>query len=140
MNCNEVEAVLPEGALDEQVRAHLAECSACAQTAAVLAMATQAPLSAAERAKLVSLPVSVQAEWARLSRRRSAAQKFIGLAVAASLGAVVASGLMWQLASRPNLVEPQVLVWMDDATPSLSDEDLDVEVSWPTLTEEGDVQ
>ena len=101
-----------------------------------------APLTAVEKAKLVSLPLAVQAEWGRLSRRRNAAQKLVGLAIAASLGAVVASGLMWKLNEAPKSAEPQVLVMMDDSMlpSSLSDEELNYEVSWPTLNDEGDVQ
>ncbi len=141
MNCDEVELSLPEKAEDAAVRAHLLECVACSETAAVLSLAAQSPLGAAEKAKLSSLPLAAQSQWARLSRRREAARKFIGLAVAASLGAVIASGVMWKL--KPVVqarAEPQVLVVMDDSAPPMTDEELTFdEVSWPSLNEEGDV-
>lgn len=141
MNCDDVELALPEGAGDEAVRAHLAECAACRETAAVLSLTAQAPLTAGEKAKLVSLPVAVQTEWARSQRRRDAARKLIGLAIAACLGAVVASGLMWKLKPQAPHAEPQVLVVMDDGAPSIADEELSFEeVSWPSLNDDGDVQ
>jgi hypothetical protein len=142
MNCDEVELALPEGGENEAVRSHLAQCAGCRETAAVLGLAMQTGLSAVEKAKLSSLSVSAQTEWARLARRRDAARKFVGLAVAASLGAVIASGLMWKLKPIQPLPqsEPQVLMLMDDSAPLLADEELTFEeVSWPSLNEEGDV-
>ena len=144
MNCDEVELVLPEGAGDPAVQAHLSECAACREAAAVLSLSAQPPLSAGEKAKLSSLPVAVQNEWARMARRRDAARKFVGLAVAASLGAVIASGLMWKLkpVSQPR-AQPQVLLVMDDESSSsssaLEEESSFEEVSWPSLNDEGDV-
>ena len=140
MNCDEVELSLPEGADDPQLRAHLAGCAGCRETAAVLGLASQAPLSAAEKARLVSLPLSVQAQWSRVQRRRDGARKFIGLAVAASLGAVVASGVMWKL-NRPALVldEPVISAALEDVGSPVAEEELSFEVSWPSLNEEGEV-
>jgi hypothetical protein len=141
MNCDEVELMLPEGTGDEAVAAHLLECATCRETAAVLGLAVQGPLSAGEKAKLSGLPVAVQAEWSRLQRRRDAARKFIGLAVAASLGAVVASGLMWKLTpaplQQPLPVESQLVVTMDDLSlPAVVEDDASFEeVSWPSLND-----
>lgn len=146
MNCDEVELSLPEGTQDAQVAAHLVECGLCRETARVLALATQGPLSASERARLVSLPVSVQAEWSKLQRRRDGASKFVGLAIAASLGALVASGVMWRanvpmhsnLSSAEGL-DPMISLAMDEVSSSETDEEPSFEVSWPSLNEEGDV-
>lgn len=139
MTCDELELSLPEGETTEAGQAHLAQCPGCRELTSVLALATQAPLSSAEKAKLVSLPLEVQAQWARLQRRRDGARKFIGLAVAASLGAVVASGLMWKLKAVPMAAPPEVQLAMDAAAPSTADEESSFEVSWPSLNEEGDV-
>jgi hypothetical protein len=141
MTCDEVEASLPERGNEPGVQAHLAECADCRETAAVLGLAAQAPLRAEERARLVSLPIALASQWERLERKRTAARKFVALAVAASLGAVVASGLMWKLLKVPSAAakaDPEILMVMDDAAPLLADEDLSFEVSWPSLNEEGD--
>ena len=141
MTCDELELLLPEGLTEPRVQAHLAGCARCQQTAAVLALAVQPAASVMEKAKLGGLPGAVQAQWGRQQARRAAARTFVGLAVAASLGAVVASGVMWKLnGAQPVQVrgEPEVLVLMEDSTPA-SDEELSFEVSWPSLNEEGDV-
>ena len=139
MTCDELEVSLPEGAADEAVQGHLAQCESCREAAAVVALATQAALSPVERARLASLPLGVQSQWDRLQRRRAGARKFIGLAVAASLGAVIASGLMWNLKPVPLGAQPEAQPGSNDAAASAAEDESSFEVSWPTLNEEGDV-
>ena len=148
MTCDELELLLPEGADDPAVQAHLAQCASCLQSAEVLAAAAQPPLSPSEKAKLGGLSSAVQGQWVRLQHRRGRVQQVLGLAVAAALGAVIASGVMWKLnparpAPQPLAVEPraqpQVLVVLEDASPLAADDESSFEVSWPSLNEEGDV-
>ena len=143
MTCDELELRLPDESDD--VQAHLAGCAACRQSTAILWAVAQPPLGPSDKAKLAGLSSAVQSQWVVLQRRRTLAQRFVGLAIAASVGAVVASGLMWKLngaqpvqAVQPRL-EPEVLVLLEDSTLLASDDDSNFEVSWPSLNEDGDV-
>ena len=144
MTCDELELLLPEGAAAPQVQQHLAGCERCQQTVAVLGAVAQPPASAAEKARLAGLTASVQSQWVQGQRRRTSTQTFAGLAIAASLGAVIASGVMWRVNGAAPAIEvrnePAVLVLMeDDASPVSPDDESSFEVSWPSLNEEGDV-
>ena len=143
MTCDELELLLPEVSDEPLALAHLEECAGCRESAAVLTMATQPAPSATEKAKLVGLASAVQREWVRLERRRSLAQRFAGLAIAASVGALIASGVMWTLKdAQPQAVPtggvPEVLV-LEDSSPLTADDESSFEVSWPSLTDDGDV-
>jgi hypothetical protein len=146
MTCDELELLLPDGVEDPDAQAHLAECAECRLSAEVLTMAAQPPPSASEKAKLAGLASAVQAKWSGAQRKRGTAQRFLGLAIAASVGAVIASSVMWKLndARPPQVVtthvEPEVLVLMEDSSPlPAPDDESDFEVSWPSLNEDGDV-
>ena len=148
MTCDELELLLPEGAGEPAAQAHLAECPSCRESAAVLAAAAQPGLSPSEKAKLVGLSSAVQGQWIRLQQRRGRVERVLGLAVAAAVGAVIASGVMLKLnpapAAPPPVVvmpraEPEVLVVLEDASPLAADDESNFEVSWPSLNDEGDV-
>lgn len=143
MTCDELQLTFPEGAGDMVAQAHLETCGDCREALEVLTLAAQPSPSAVERAKLVGLASSVQTHWLRAQRRQSVARSVVGLAVAASLGAVVAAGMMWKLNPRPAAAavhaDPGLVVWMEDSTPPAADDESNFEVSWPSLNEEGDV-
>lgn len=146
MTCDELQLTFPEGAADLVAQAHLEGCADCRDALQVLTLAAQPEPTAGERAKLVGLPPAVQAEWVRLQRRQGAVRTFAGLALAASLGALVASGVMWKLTPAPSAVarpagdgDAELVVWMEDSTPLAADDESNFEVSWPSLNEEGDV-
>ncbi len=145
MTCDELELLLPDEAQDAAAQAHLAGCARCRNSAAVLSAAAQPPLSSEERAKQVTFATTVQSQWLRHQRVRTTTRSFVGLAVAASLGALVASGVMWKLSapvpqpSSPMRQQPEVLVMLEDSAPPAADDESSFEVSWPTLNEEGDV-
>ena len=145
MTCEELELLLPD-VEDPQAQAHLAGCARCRQTAEVMSMAAQPALSPTEKARLIGLASAVQGQWARLQNRRSTAQRFTGLAIAASLGAIIASGVMWKFnGAQPQQVvqprtEPEVLMLMEDSSPlAAADDESSFEVSWPSLNDDGDV-
>ena len=145
MTCDELELLLPEGADEPGAQAHLAECASCQETAAVLAAAAQPALSSSDKAKLVGLSSAVQSQWTRQQQRRSKAQSFLGLAIAASLGAIIASSVVLKLnAAQPQAVQarlaPEVLVLLEDGSPLAADDESSFEMWWPSLNEEGDVQ
>lgn len=154
MSCHDVELLCLEGddALTAEARAHLEGCPACrafrADAAAVVAAAALPPPSAQERAALASLPATAWAAWTRRERRRGLVQQVLGYAMAASLGAVVASAALWQrgpggvvaVSSRA----PEAVAFEAPYPPPdfLEPEDLDVpddevffEVTWPQTAE-----
>lgn len=143
MTCDELQLSFPEGAADMVAQAHLETCGDCREALEVLTLAAQPVPSALERAKLVGLPAAVQLEWLRVQRRQSMTRSIVGLAIAASLGAVVAAGMMWRLIPAPVAAnahtDPEMVVWMEDSTPPAADDESNFEVSWPSLNEEGDV-
>ena len=140
MTCDELELLLPEGADEAAAQAHLATCANCRETMAALTAAAQPPLTRVEKTKLEALPSAVQAEWTQRQHRRGMARTVVGFAIAASLGAVVASGLMWRL--NPALpAEPELLVlWEDSESLLIEEDESSFEVSWPSLIEQGDVR
>lgn len=148
MTCDELELLLPEGVDGPDPQAHLAECAQCRQTSSLLSAVAQPPPSPTEKAKLVGLASAVQTKWVRQQQRRSRLQSVVGLAIAACLGAVLAAGVMWNRPGAPppeqpsvqTHPEPEVLVWMEDASgASSADDESSFEVAWPSLNDEGDV-
>ncbi len=146
MTCDELEVLLPDGANDPEARAHLAECADCRESAAVLTMAAMPALTVNDKAKLVGLASAAHNQWTSNQQRRSNSQRFLGLAMAASMGAILASGVMWKLnvsAPQPSTqtrMQPEVLVLLEDSSPLTADDESSFEVSWPSLNEDGDVQ
>lgn len=147
MTCDELQLTFPEGAADMVAQAHLETCTNCREALEALTLAAQPPPPAAERAKLTGLAGATQTAWLAAQRQRSARRSLVSLALAASIGALVATGVMWKLQPRAPVsvaapapsAEPSMVVWMEDATPPAADDASNFEVSWPSLNEEGDV-
>ncbi len=145
MTCDELELLFPDGAAGVSAQQHLAGCDRCRASVEVLSMAAQPGLKASETALLVGMPSAALRGWLRLMHRRSLTQRFVGLAIAASLGAVIATGTMWKLNAAPPeqfapaRPSPEVLVLMEDSSPVGSEDDSSFEVSWPSLNDDGDV-
>lgn len=155
MTCEDFELELGEAALSADAQAHLSQCAACRETVEVVALAALPEPTAAERAALMGLEGTARTAWQREARRRDRVSRVVGLALAAGVGALVATGVMWKL--RPDVapqpapkVEP-VVAAPRDAEPVLldapvvpdlsgdalnqSDDDVSFEVSWPSVTE-----
>lgn len=156
MTCEDFELELGEAALSADAQAHLAQCAACRETVEVVALAALPEPTAAERAALLGLEGTARAAWQRETRRRDVVTRLVGLAVAAGVGALVATGVMWRLRPEvaappaPKVVEPVVAapreaepVWLEaPVVPDLSgdalnqtDDEVSFEVSWPQVTE-----
>lgn len=151
MTCDEVQLELTtaQRPLSAEVEAHLGGCEACrafeAEAVEVLGLAALPELSASERAKLAALPVTLHGAWRARERRRSGLRDFVRLALAAGIGALVASAVWSARPAKTVLVERHVPAaavasasasgaeWIDD--PNLSDDGVFGEVSWPSETE-----
>ncbi len=141
MICEEVELELSGGEPSTEARAHLERCTACQETARVLGLAALPPLTQTERLVLSGLAATT-VERARSQRRRGEGVRRVGtLALAAGLGALLASAVV----SRPAPVsEPMVRTVMmtapevpvlDFDEANLSDDEVFFEVGWPSPTE-----
>lgn len=143
MNCDDVELELSGGEPSIEARAHLVDCASCEATARVLGLAALPALTESERLMLNGLATSTHQAW-RAQRGRGEGLRRVGsLALAAGLGALLASAV---LAKRtPTVgVEPQVktVTVMESEVPVLdfeeanfSDDEVFFEVGWPSPTE-----
>jgi hypothetical protein len=158
MRCEEFElALLSEEPLSAEAQAHAAACPGCAafrdEVPGLLADAALPELSLAERARLDGLVPSLLAAQRTQTKRRAALRQAVSLALAASLGAVVASAVVLKLrpvhAAHPAVPMRAAAPSSDVVTyadlgfelPAATDDGSDVdslEVSWPSPTE-GDV-
>lgn len=144
MNCEDFELELGDGELSAAAQAHLDGCARCRETYEVVALAALPEVSATERARLAGVAPAARAAWSARQRRDGWLGRVAGLALAAGLGAVVASAV---LLSRPAPAElavaPQVRtvvletpsIDFDDASDdslNLSDDEVFFEVAWPT--------
>jgi hypothetical protein len=143
MTCDEVELALVTGeGLSAEEREHLATCERCAvfQRDAVQLMADAAlpAMSASEKAAAASLAPRVHQAWKASERRRGVLRRFAGLAVAACMGAAVASAALVPRLSQPALPteisssEPEWPVTGIELPAAGADDELDFEVAWPT--------
>lgn len=139
MTCEEVELELPEPS--EQARAHLETCASCRDTAKLLGLATLPPLSEAERAMLAGLATSLPRAVVP-PRRDGLVRRVASLAVAAGLGALVASAAMLKFSPAPRIETRTVLVTPPEIPVlevsdelDLSDDEVFFEVGWPSPTE-----
>ncbi|MBL8956527.1 MAG: hypothetical protein JNK82_37480 [Myxococcaceae bacterium] len=141
MTCDEIEVELvtcdtPSAAVLE----HVATCERCrafqASSAQLLGDAALPALSLEEKAKLSTLPSRVQQGLERGDRRQSFVRRAVSLAMAACLGAAVASAAL-----LPRIREAQAEVVVSDlgfpdlelASSSDTEDELDAfEVSWPS--------
>lgn len=143
MTCEEIELELSGGALSPEGRAHLDGCPACRETSRLFGLAALPAVTDAERLMMKSLASTTQAAWAGAQSRRGAVRRVASLALAAGVGALVASVAVVQL--RP-LPEPEVRVQTIHVTPpelpsfelvdaNLSDDEVFFDVGWPSPTE-----
>lgn len=156
MTCEDFELELGEPALSADAQAHLSACAACRETYEVVALAALPEPTAAERAALAGLESAVRAAWQRDARRRDVVSRVVGLAIAAGVGALVATGVMWRLRPEPApqpvpkvaapavtapadvepvLLEAPVVPDLSGDALNQSDDDVSFEVSWPSVTE-----
>jgi len=155
MNCEAYElALLSDEPLSEEAKAHAAACTACAafrdQVPGLLADAALPPVSEEERARLASLPQAVLQAYRAERAPRSGWRQVVSLALAASLGAGIASAVLLKLSPGPASAGGATVVRaLPDAVavaepgwelPAADDgSDLEaLEVSWPSINE-GDV-
>lgn len=145
MTCEDVELELSGGSPSAEARAHLETCERCQATAKLLGLATLPPLTDTERLVLSGLAASTQREWrARHVPRGSFAARIGGLALAAGLGALLASTIALKAMPEPK-VETRTVVMTAPEVPELSDlvgddfnvsdDDVFFEVGWPSPTE-----
>ncbi|MEW5738762.1 MAG: hypothetical protein AB1938_07535 [Myxococcota bacterium] len=151
MACEDFELELGAPALSAPARAHLETCASCREAYEVVALAALPEATAVERAALVGLSSSALGAWRAQDRKRDRLSRFAGLALAAGLGAVVATGVMWKLrpvevapsvqpvavtagAAEPVLLEPVVPDFSGDGF-NPGDDEVSWEVSWPSVTE-----
>jgi hypothetical protein len=131
--------------LNSEQQQHLASCAKCSafqlDAAQVVQDAALPPLSASEKASLSTLAPRVLNQWRQRDVKRGFARRFMGLAVAACMGAAVASAALVPRLSRQAVPVAKASGSSDSsewALPSLeptaadTDDELDFEVSWPT--------
>lgn len=152
--CDDVQLALScEDELDAPQQAHVASCAACQahreDAKRVVAAAAMPPMSARETSALASLERSTRAAWAAEHRPPRGFQRVIGYAVAAGVGALVASGA-WHVntprveapvavaapasndAFDLGLTDPSGEEQFADAS-NFSDDEVFFDVGWPTL-------
>ncbi|MFO0598068.1 MAG: hypothetical protein U0228_22390 [Myxococcaceae bacterium] len=148
LSCEDVELELSGPEPSAEARAHLAGCASCTETARVLGLATLPPLSETERLLLSGLAASTTRE-ARAQRAPRANAGWGRLALAAGLGALLASGVVLKVTeprvvlqtvteTRTELVAATELPDLSAGEASdfnLSDDDVFFEVGWPSPTE-----
>jgi hypothetical protein len=161
-HCEEtLEALSEQGSagLTEAQRTHLAGCEDCRAARSTLELAGLPPVSEAELAALAASEGALLSAWqaqqpppaviSLASRRAPVWRQLTQLALAASLGAVVASAVFLRHpasglgAERPVSLTPVVLE--EPALPdqadeaNLSDDEVFFDVSWPSATSDGDL-
>lgn len=148
MKCEDVELELTGAEPSPEARAHLEGCRACQDTARLLGLATLPPPSQAERLVLSGVATSTQRAWNQSQRRFSTLRRVASLALAAGVGALVASTAVVKLTPVPEArIETRVVTMAPIELPSLdvsdepnlSDDEVFFDVGWPSPTE-GDQQ
>ncbi len=154
MSCETYElALLSEEPLSPEAEAHVAACPSCsafrAELPGLLSDAELPPLTDAERERLEQLPRQVLQAYRAEQRPRRAWRQVVSLALAASLGAGVASAVLLKWSPAPSKGGGATVVRaLPDAVavsepgwelPADDGSDLEaLEVSWPSINE-GDV-
>ncbi|MDP1825056.1 MAG: hypothetical protein Q8L48_17495 [Archangium sp.] len=144
MNCEDVELELSGSEPSLEARAHLADCASCQATARLLGLATLPPLTQNERLLLNGLSASTHEAWRARRSRGEGLRRFASLALAAGLGALLASAVLVKTLPRAVPAEPQVrtvlvaapeVPVLDFDGANLSDDEVFFEVGWPSPTE-----
>ncbi|MBL8910887.1 MAG: hypothetical protein JNM17_09320 [Archangium sp.] len=144
MNCEEVAVELSGGEPSSSAREHLSRCASCTETAKLLGLAALPPVSESEKLLLSSLAATTQKAWREQQSRSSSARRFGSLALAAGLGALLASGVVMKLMPAPEtkiVTQTQLIAVPENAAFdtddfNLSDDDVFFEVGWPSPTDE----
>ncbi len=155
MTCEEIELALSERppALTPEVAEHLTTCASCRQTAQLLSLARLPELSAVEVSGLAQLPGRSLGAWRAQETRRFSLRRFAGYAVAAAIGALVASGVTsfrltgtTALEAQPPYAAATLALGETEFDFGTGDDDLFTsdeteffDVSWPAL-DEGEAQ
>ena len=146
-SCDDVELELSSGEPSVEARAHLAACASCQQTARVLGLAALPPLTQQEQLVLNGLSATAQQAWRTQGSRSEGLRRVLSLALAAGVGALLASAVLVKPTPEPKIVEPivhTVLVSAPDvpvleldvsSEANLSDDEVFFEVGWPSPTE-----
>jgi len=144
MTCDETEVELVTSeALSPGAAAHLQSCAKCrafqSSSAQLVSDAALPPPSAEEKARLSTLAPRVHAGFQRVERRRSFARRVVSLAVAACLGAAVASAALLSRLPGPDAEQPVAVSYelgfpdLEPASSSDTEDELETfEVSWPS--------
>lgn len=155
MKCEDVEVELSGGTVPEAVRAHLETCASCSESAKVLGLAALPAVSESEKLLLSSLAATTQKAWRDRQSRTSSVRRVASLALAAGLGALLASGVMLKvmptpeakIVTRTEIVAVPELAAFDKAPWgdgvgwgssdfNLSDDEVFFEVGWPSPTDD----
>ena len=154
MQCDDAEIELSEEpkTYSAELAEHLKGCASCQQTARVMELAALPEPTALERSALTQLPLKTHLAWRSQEARRFSVQRVAGYALAAGVGAMVASAGFLSFHTRAPLVtEPAQHTVMrqqapvppfdsdwdtsDDGPAAADDETPFFDVSWPSLTE-----
>ncbi len=150
MTCTDYELKISTGELDTGVTAHLGTCLNCRAHAdavkEVSGLAALPELSGEEQLALARVSAGTRDALRKADRRRGVARRVLSFAIAAGLGAVLASGFAWKMASPvlpPSSPSAENLpTWELSAVAEAdlsSDDENFYEVSWPSLNE-GEMQ
>ena len=141
-SCDDVELELSSGEPSVEARAHVADCVSCQQTAKVLGLAALPPLTQQERLVLNGLSASAQQAWRARGNRSEGLRRVLSLALAAGVGALLASALLVKPAPEPivrtvlvSAPDVPVLDFDDSSDANLSDDEVFFELGWPSPTE-----
>jgi hypothetical protein len=143
MTCDEAVLELTGEAPSPDVQAHLDACGACRDAALVLGLAALPPVSHVERAALNDLPRRVvDAARGEARSRTTRFSQLASLALAAGLGAIVASSVLLgtRVTPQPERVVIEVPLEVpalpgDFDEPNLSDDEVFFDVSWPDVSQ-----
>ncbi len=161
MTCTDFELKISAGELDASATAHLGTCRTCRAHAEevkeIAGLAALPDLSGEEQLALARVSAGTRQALRQAARRRGVTRRVLSFAIAAGLGAVLASGVAWKLTSPPRPLAlslsngPSTPAVAMDGLPTWelsafaeaevigSDEENFYEVSWPSLSE-GEVQ
>ncbi len=141
MTCEETELELSGGALSAEGRAHLDGCSSCRETARVLGLAALPAVTDSERLMLKSLASTTQQAWRAREHRSGSLRRAASLALAAGVGALLASAVAVKFQPAPEVrvetihVTPPELPGIEFADANLSEDEVFFDVGWPSPTE-----
>lgn len=142
MNCEETELELSGGELSADARTHLDGCASCREAARLFGLAALPPLADVERLMLNGVAASTQQQWRAQQSRGGRVRQVASLALAAGVGALVASVAVLRFhqptpvvrVETVHVVPPEVPV-LEFIDANLSEDDVFFEVGWPSPTE-----